>query len=68
MKIRIVKTRVLADALVWLGFEYTKDEEDNFIFERTPHFDRAWKDLHYVRSCYSRYNKNKLKVVKYEEN
>lgn len=50
MKTRIVKTRVLADALVWIGFEYIKDDEGNFIFERTSSFDRAWKDLHYIRS------------------
>ena len=33
-----------------------KDEEGNFVFERTSSFDRAWKDLHYLRSLYA--NKN----------
>ena len=53
MKTRIVRTKVLADALVWIGFEYIKDDKENFIFERTPKFDRAWKDLHYIKSLYS---------------
>lgn len=52
MKLRIVKAKPLADALGWIGFNYTKDEEGNFIFERTIRFDRAWKDLHAMRSLY----------------
>lgn len=51
-KVRVVKTKVLADALVWIGFEYSKDDEGNFIFVRTPNFDRAWKDLHALRALY----------------
>ena len=53
MRTRIVRTRVLADALVWLGFKYTKDDEGNFIFERNRRFNMAWRDLHYLRTFYS---------------
>ena len=49
-KVRIVKGKCLADALVWLGFKYEKDENDNYIFERDWIFDVAWKDLHALRS------------------
>lgn len=48
-KVRVVKSKCLAGALVWLGFEYKKDDEDNFIFERSYNFDYAWKDLHAMR-------------------
>lgn len=51
-KTRIVKSKVLADTLVWIGFKYIKDENGNFIFIRDRKFDMAWKDLHYIRSCY----------------
>lgn len=51
-KVRIVKSRVLADALVWIGFDYEKDDEGNFLFKRTWQFDSAWKDLHALRSLY----------------
>lgn len=58
VKVRVVKTKVMADALVWVGgFEYKKDEEGNFIFERTKDFDRAFKDLHYIRSLHIRNKK-----------
>lgn len=38
--------------LVGVGFEYTKDEENNFIFERSFKFDSGWRTLPYVRSLY----------------
>jgi|GEM_PF-3571151 len=50
-KTRIVKSKCMADMLVWLGFEYEKGEE-GYIFERTYTFDNAWKDIHYLRQCY----------------
>lgn len=53
-RVRIVKSKALADALVWLGFEYKKDEEENFIFIRDRKFDRAWADLHFLRQTYKR--------------
>lgn len=51
-KTRIVKSKVMADALVWIGFEYTKDNDGNFVFIRTDKFDRAWSDLHALRALY----------------
>lgn len=51
-KVRVVKSKALADALVWLGFEYSKDEEENYIFIRDRKFDRAWADLHGLRQTY----------------
>lgn len=46
----------MADALVWIGFEYTKDLDDNFVFIRDSRFDMAWKDLHALRALYYRYD------------
>ncbi|ENY8630167.1 TPA: hypothetical protein KPE78_001166 [Clostridioides difficile] len=51
-KARVVKHKILADSLVWLGFEYTKNKEGKYIFKRDSKFDRAWKDLHYLRAKY----------------
>ncbi len=51
-KVRIVKHKILADALVWLGFEYERNECSQYIFKRDSKFDRAWKDLHYLRAKY----------------
>lgn len=56
-KVRVVKSKVLADALVWIGFEYSKDNEGTFVFKRNREFDRAWKDLHALRSMYYKPNK-----------
>lgn len=57
---KIVKSKCLAGALVWLGFEYKKTEEGFFKFKRDHYFDIVWKDLHaereYVKRCK---NKNK---------
>lgn len=50
---RVVKSKCLADALVWLGFEYTK-EDDNFVFERDYIFDDIWIDLHSMREYLKR--------------
>lgn len=52
-KVRVVKSKSLAGALVWFGYPYTKDEEGNFIFERTCKFDLAFKALHSTRAYYS---------------
>ena len=46
---RIVKSKCLAGALVWLGFEYEKTEEGFFKFRRNNHFDMTWKNLHAQR-------------------
>ena len=51
-KLRVVKSKCLAGALVWLGFEYKKDNDDNFVFERNYIFDLAWRDLHAMRQHY----------------
>lgn len=53
-KVRIVKSKALANALVWIGFSYTLDEEGQFIFERTREFDNAFRDLHSVRNYYTK--------------
>jgi hypothetical protein len=49
-KIRIVKGECLAKALVWLGFDYEKDQYGNYLFKRDADFDYAFKSLHYLRS------------------
>jgi len=51
IKERIVKSKCMADMLVWLGFEYEKGEE-GYIFERTYMFDNAWRDIHCLRQMY----------------
>lgn len=51
-KVRIVKSKVMADTLVWIGFEYSKDDDGNFVFIRSSRFDMAWKDLHALRALY----------------
>lgn len=53
VKKRVVKSKCMADMLVWLGFEYEKGEE-GYIFKRTYMFDRAWKDIHSLRQFYRR--------------
>lgn len=50
-KTRIVRSKCLADMLVWIGFEYIKTEE-GYVFERTYSFDWAWKDIHSLRQKY----------------
>lgn len=53
IKERIVKSKCMADMLVWLGFEYEKSEE-GFIFKRNYMFDQAWKDVHSLRQYYKK--------------
>lgn len=50
-KERIVKSKCMADMLVWLGFEY-KNTDAGYVFERSYNFDSAWKDIHSLRQCY----------------
>lgn len=57
-KIRIVKSKAMAGALVWLGFAYTKDSDNNFVFTRDKSFDMAWQDIHALRALYYKQNKN----------
>ncbi|EOY7170368.1 hypothetical protein NQ830_12215 [Clostridioides difficile] len=49
-QVRIAKHKILADALVWLGFECERKENGQYILKRDSKFDRAWKDLHYLRA------------------
>lgn len=51
LKTRIVKSKCLADMLVWLGFEYKKTDE-GFVFVRSTKFDYAWRDIHSLRQYY----------------
>ena len=51
VKTRLVKSKCMADMLVWLGFEYTKIE-NGYVFKRNFKFDCAWKDIHALRSYY----------------
>lgn len=51
-KVRIVKHKILADSLVWLGFEYKRNECRQCIFKKDSKFDRAWKELNYLRAKY----------------
>lgn len=50
---RIVKSKCLADMLVWLGFEYEKTES-GYEFERSYRFESAWKDVHSLRQFYKK--------------
>lgn len=50
-KTRIIQSKMMADMLVWLGFEYTKIEE-GYIFIRSRKFDYAWADIHILRQKY----------------
>ena len=47
-KIKVVKSKCLTDALVWLGFEYTKTEE-GYEFERNSAFDLTWDYIHTLK-------------------
>lgn len=58
MKVKVVKSETLANALVWLGFEY-KREENNWIFERSREFDVAWKNIHCLRSRLNEYRERR---------
>lgn len=51
-KEKIIKSKCLADALVWIGFVYRKDSNGNYIFKRTREFDRAFRDMHYLKSLH----------------
>lgn len=51
VKTRIIKSKCMADMLVWLGFEYKKTDE-GYVFERNYKFDSAWKDIHSLRQYY----------------
>jgi hypothetical protein len=51
IKTRIIKSKCMADMLVWLGFEYKKIEE-GYVFERNWNFDSAWRDIHFLRQKY----------------
>ncbi|WP_297419067.1 hypothetical protein [Clostridium sp.] len=59
LKIRIIKSKCMADMFVWLGFEYNKTE-DGYTFKRTYQFDCAWEDIHILRK---KYKKRHLKCV-----
>lgn len=67
MKTRVVKARALADALRWIGFRYTKDDDGNFVFERTWRFDLAWKDLHAMRSMYTKLTEEVKESKQFDE-
>ncbi|MFQ4800986.1 hypothetical protein C4U87_00800 [Clostridioides difficile] len=54
VKVRVVNYRNVADFLVWLGYSYTKDEDNNFVFERNYGFDLAFKALHSTKSFYKK--------------
>ncbi|MBE1302907.1 hypothetical protein G4W71_02445 [Clostridium botulinum] len=51
VKKRLVKSKCMADMLVWLGFEYEKVNE-GYSFERTYKFESAWKSVHSLRQYY----------------
>jgi len=53
VKKRLVKSKCMADMLVWLGFEYEKVDE-GYLFERTNKFNSAWRDVHSLRQYYRR--------------
>ena len=55
VKTKLVKSKCMADMLVWLGFEYKK-VDDRYLFNRSSIFDKAWKDIHALRQFYRRNN------------
>ena len=55
VKTRLVKSKCMADMLVWLGFEYKKSD-DGYLFERSRMFDSAWRDIHSLRQFYRKIN------------
>lgn len=55
VKTRLVKSKCMADMLVWLGFEYKK-RDDGYLFERNYMLDNAWQDVHSLRQFYRRNN------------
>lgn len=57
VKYRVVKSKNLAGALVWLGYSYVKSDDGTFLFERSYDFDLAFRALHSTKSYYG--NKNK---------
>lgn len=63
VKTRIVKSKCMADMLVWLGFEYKKTDE-GYIFERDWVFDSTWNDIHALKNdCVRRRNIKKKKLT-----
>lgn len=48
---RIVKSKCLADILIWIGFEYERTE-NGYEFQRTYKFGQVWKDIHALRQYY----------------
>lgn len=55
-KIKTVKSKCMADMLVWLGFEYKKTN-DEYVFKRDWNFDHAWDDMHELRQKYYKNDK-----------
>ena len=55
VKTRLVKSKCMADMLVWLGFEYKKSD-DGYLFERSRMFDSARRDIHSLRQFYRKIN------------
>lgn len=51
VKTKTVRSKCMADMLVWLGFEYKKTK-DGYVFERSYKFDNAWADIHLLRQLY----------------
>ena len=50
-KIKTIKSRYLANALVWLGFKYEKNSNGDFIFERNDALDKAYNGLNDLRKA-----------------
>lgn len=48
IKSRLVKSKCMADMLVWLGFKYKRTNE-GYLFKRSVKFDMAWEEIHKLR-------------------
>lgn len=46
---KVVKSKYLAFALSWLGFDFTTDSKDCYIFEETKKFKKAWNEINKLR-------------------
>lgn len=46
---KIIKSKSLAFGLSWLKFEYSRDYQGNYIFEKSKKFEYAWDKINALR-------------------
>lgn len=50
VKVRVLTDKRLAHGLRWLGFRYTKDSNNSYVFERGIKFDRVLRDMYSLKA------------------